>query len=212
MSGASGDVAESVERYYSAKLREFGPTPHGVDWRDGTTQHNRFNVLLQVLGDRRNVDLLDFGCGYGALLDHPAIAKQCEIYSGIDISFEMIETAQQLHESCGLSHPQHEFKVADSISDSHDVIVASGIFNVKLQTPDAAWRAYISETVRMMADRTIAAFAYNCLSNRADPEKRREDLHYADPSEHVALLAQLGFDTEVADDYGLYEFTVFARR
>ena len=212
MSEASEDVTESVERYYTAKLQEFGPTPRGVDWRDGTSQHVRFDVLLQVLGDRRNVDLLDFGCGYGALLDHPAIAKQCATYLGIDISLEMVETAQQLHELRGVSHSQHEFQVADIISDPHDVIVASGIFNVKLQTPDAAWRAYISETVRMMADRTIAAFAYNCLSNRADPEKRRVDLHYSDPSEHVALLAQLGFDTEVVDDYGLYEFTVFARR
>lgn len=212
MSEAPDDVRELVERYYTAKLRKFGPTPRGVDWRNGTSQHDRFDVLLQVLGDRRNVDLLDFGCGYGALLDHPAIVKHCAKYSGIDISLEMVEAAQRLHELCGYSHPQHEFKAADIISETHDVIVASGIFNVKLQTSEAAWRAYISATVRMMADRTTAALAYNCLSIRSDPEKRRADLHYADPSEHVALLAELGFDTEVADDYGLYEFTVFASR
>jgi SAM-dependent methyltransferase len=207
-----GDVTGSVQRYYTSKLQDFGPTPRGVDWRDGASQVNRFDVLLQVVGDRGDVDLLDFGCGYGALLDHPTIVKQCATYVGLDISSEMIETARRVHRSCGVQHPQHEFKVADSVNGKHEVVVASGIFNVKLATPDAAWKAYIWDTIRMIADQTTAALAYNCLSSRSDSGKRREDLHYADQSEHVSFLSELGFETEVADDYGLYEFTIFARR
>lgn len=212
MSDTAEDLAAAVERYYSAKVQEFGPTPPGVDWRDGASQRTRFDVLLQVLGDRRNVKLLDFGCGYGALLDHAIITEQCATYTGLDVSFEMVHAAQLLHDSCGYSHPKHEFVVSDRIHGRYEVIVASGVFNVKLETPDAAWRQYIRETVAMIADNASVAFAYNCLSMRSDPGKRRNDLHYADPREHVAFLTDLGLAAEVADDYGLYEFTILARR
>lgn len=212
MSESNDDVVGSIERYYTAKLQEFGPSARGVDWKDARSQEIRFDVLLQVIGHRQNVDLLDFGCGYGALLDHPNIVESCATYSGLDVSSDMIKTARKLHQDCGISHPTHEFWVASSIDHDHEFAVASGIFNVKSATPDAAWKAYIRDTVRMIANRTTTAFAYNCLSSLSDPEKRRMDLHYANQSEHVAFLRELGFKPEVINDYGLYEFTVFARR
>lgn len=212
MSEINEGITQAVERYYTARVKEFGPTPRGVDWRDAPSQHNRFEVLMRVLEDREHISLLDFGCGYGALLDHPSIARNCVTYVGLDVSAEMVATAERLHQSCGVAHLGYVFEASDDICDRYDIIVASGIFNVKLEMPEVLWKKYVWDTIRLIANRSTEAFAYNCLTSRSDPAKRRDDLHYADHSEHIAFVQELGFEAEVADDYGLYEFTIFGRR
>ena len=212
MSGINEGITQAVERYYTERVREFGPTPRGVDWRDAPSQNNRFEVLMRVLNGREHASLLDFGCGYGALLDHPSIAAHRVMYAGIDVSADMIAAAERLHQTCGVEHRGYAFEASDSIRDGHDIIVASGIFNVKLDMSEELWKQYVWDTIRRIASQSSEAFAYNCLTSRSNPGKRREDLHYADQLEHIAFLEKLGFDAEVADDYGLYEFTIYGRR
>lgn len=162
--------------------------------------------------DCEHVSLLDFGCGYGALLDHPSITAHRVIYAGIDVSTDMVAAAERLHQTCGVEHRGYAFEASDDIRDRYDIIVASGIFNVKLDISEELWKQYVWDTIRLIANRSTEAFAYNCLTSRTDPGKRREDLHYADQLEHTAFVEELGFDAEVAEDYGLFEFTIYGRR
>jgi len=94
-----------------------------------------------------------------------------------------------------------------------DYVIASGIFNVKLQTPDAAWQGYVTETLERIERLARRGFAFNALSLYSDPEKRRTDLHYADP---LALFdyCKRRFSPRVAllHDYPLWEFTILVRR
>ena len=46
-------ILEPVDRYYSEKLRQFGPTHRGVDWSTASSQELRFSRLLQLLNDER---------------------------------------------------------------------------------------------------------------------------------------------------------------
>jgi hypothetical protein len=94
-----------------------------------------------------------------------------------------------------------------------DYCVASGIFNVRLDTPDQVWLEYILSTIERIDQLGRRGFALNALTSYSDAEKMRPDLYYADPlllfdhckrrySRQVALL----------HDYPLYEFTLLVRK
>lgn len=83
-----GDVAQ----YYGDKLRQHGATPACVDWKDESSQILRFEQLLRVVYDPRG-SVIDFGCGFGALLGNMRGKGFVGDYPGIDIASDMIETA-----------------------------------------------------------------------------------------------------------------------
>jgi len=91
--------------------------------------------------------------------------------------------------------------------------VASGIFNVKLQHSVEQWRGYVLATIDSLDGLSTRGFAFNMLSTYSDPEKRRDDLFYADPCEMFDLCKRR-FATRVAllHDYPLFEFTVIVRK
>ena len=46
------DILRAVDDYYSVRLRAFGPTHLGVDWRSEESQRLRFDVLLRAIRPR----------------------------------------------------------------------------------------------------------------------------------------------------------------
>src|SRR3954453_20757562 len=62
-------IRQRVADYYSGKIRQHGPTPAGVDWRDREGQEARFDGLLKIV-DPPATSLIELGCGYGALYDY----------------------------------------------------------------------------------------------------------------------------------------------
>jgi len=203
------NILESVKQYYSAKIATYGATAQGVDWNSAESQSLRFAQLLKVCDLRQPFSIIDYGCGYGALLGYLRSWGLVVKYYGFDISESMISRARELYrEDDGAEF----YSVPDSLSPA-DYTVASGIFNVKLQTSDEEWRAYMIDTLARMADLSVKGFSFNALTSYSDPERRRPDLYYADPlfwfdhckrrySRFVALL----------HDYPLYEFTILVRK
>jgi SAM-dependent methyltransferase len=153
--------------------------------------------------------LLDFGCGYGALLDHMR-ASGCHLgYQGFDISEEMIAAAKAQHAAVrGVS-----FTSDPSALPPAAYAVASGIFNVKLGYPVDVWREYFLRTLETLDALGVEGFAFNMLTTYSDVEKRRDDLYYADPLETFDLCKRR-FSSRVAllHDYPLYEFTIIVRK
>jgi SAM-dependent methyltransferase len=201
-------LLEDVSRYYSGKIRAHGPNPRGVDWNSPEGQILRFDQLGKICDPARPYRLIDLGCGYGSLLDYLRRRGDRFDYLGLDLSEAMIAEARRLHPA----EPADSFRVGDRGDEPADYVLASGTFNVKQQTPDGAWHDYIVDTLRLMAGMARRGFAFNLLTSYSDPDRRRPDLHYADPcwffdhckrsySRHVNLL----------HDYGLYEFTISVR-
>src|SRR6185295_2880621 len=65
------EIVDAVVEYYETKLASFGTTARGVDWKDEASQTKRFEQLVRALGLDERADrfsIVDFGCGYGALL------------------------------------------------------------------------------------------------------------------------------------------------
>jgi SAM-dependent methyltransferase len=202
------EILVAVDRYYSEKLRQFGATHRGVDWSTASSQELRFSRLLEVLDENDAGSLIDYGCGYGALLDHLGANGRRVAYRGFDISEAMIQAALARH--AGVEHAS--FTADASQLAPADYVVASGIFNVTLGHTPEAWWDYVLETLAIMASLCRRGFAFNMLTTHSDPDKRRDELFYADPM-RVFDVCRQRFSPRVAllHDYPLYEFTTIVR-
>lgn len=198
-------LLDSVKAYYDNKIEIYGPTPRGVDWNTKESQIIRFEQLLKVCHLDQRFTLNDYGCGYGALASY-LIQEGFEFqYFGFDISEDMARHAAFLHQ--GFDNCQ--FFSSEALLRMADYTVASGIFNVKLQTSSEEWEEYILHILRRLNDISTRGFSYNMLTSYAENHLMRDDLYYGDPgfyfdyckrhfSKYVALL----------HDYPLYEFTI----
>ena len=203
------DLLTEVAEYYSAKLIEHGQTARGVDWNGEEGQSLRFKQLGKIIVNEKPFSINDLGCGYGALYDYLSTSKKEFTYTGFDVSEGMINAARQRYKAnTGVSFIHSGEPVTIS-----DYGVASGIFSVRLGRTDAEWRTYLEATLDILDKTSRIGFAFNCLTDYSDQEKKRDYLYYADPcslfdfckrrySRNVALL----------HDYGLYEFTMLVRK
>ena len=201
------ELLQRTRQYYDGKLAAHGPTPRGVDWNSEESQRIRFRELMRLIEDDLDADVLDYGCGYGALRSYLRERGHRGHYVGFDISERMIEAAR-----AGISDDTARYSTDRRTLARTDYALASGIFNVKQGASVEEWRGYVFETVADLAAVSIRGFAFNALSSYSDPERQRPDLYYADPLElfdhckrHVSRFVSLLHDTQ------LYEFTLLVR-
>ena len=208
-------ILQTVGRYYTERLQQFGATAQGVDWNSAASQVLRFDRLLQIVdapppgAALLEASLLDVGCGYGALLDTRRERGSPLHYRGFDVSAEMIAAAQARHAGDG----HCAFTTDPAALRPATYAVASGIFNVKLHHPVAEWREYVLALLASLDAASARGFAFNMLSTYSDLARRRDTLYYADPSEMFDLCKRR-YSARVAllHDYPLYEFTVLVRK
>ena len=198
-----------VAKYYTERLTQFGQTPMGVDWNGEEGQQLRFKQLCKIIDSRDYFSINDIGCGYGAFHDYLSSAYQSFVYTGVDISAEMINAAQERHQA----DSRAKFCIGSAPAETADYGMASGVFNVRLTRSDAEWASYVEATIDTLHETSSAGFAFNCLTSYSDEDRKRNYLYYANPcqlfdfckrrySRHVALI----------HDYGLYEFTILVRK
>jgi SAM-dependent methyltransferase len=198
-----------VKDYYQEKVRTHGATARGVDWSSEESQELRFRELARALPADGSISVLDYGCGYGALLGYLRNLRPGVRYQGYDISEAMVSEARSRWHGVG------DATFTDRANEllAADYVLASGIFNVRLEATDDEWTTLMLETIERLATLAVHGLAFNVLSLYSDPPRRRPDLYYADPlalfdhckrrlSPHVALF----------HDYPLYEFTMVVRK
>ena len=209
MGSARDSILARMQQYYDEKIQLHGCTALGVGWNSTESQQMRFGQLLKIVDEGGPFSINDFGCGYGALAGYLRNQQYSFRYRGFDISPQMIARAKELHEEAD----EIAFVGRESQLSPADYTIASGIFNLKSDTPTAEWEAYILETLATLDALSKKGFAFNILSRYSDPELMRSDLHYADPlflfdyckktfSRFVALL----------HDYPLFEFSILVRK
>lgn len=198
-----------VADYYAAALARHGATPQGVDWNSADSQRLRFEQLTRLwshLAPPHAVN--DYGCGFGAMREFLRDAGYAGHYCGFDIVPSMIDAARARANSD--AHASFASRRED-LSPA-DYTVASGIFNVKLAADGGDWKRYVYDTLDDLRAVSTRGFAFNMLTLRSDPERRRDHLFYASAT---ALFdyCQERFSPRVAvlHDYPLYEFTVLVR-
>src|SRR5689334_8102286 len=87
-------LLKDIDQYYSEKLKKFGATPQGVDWKDAASQNIRFEQLLKLVPGNSAFSLNDLGCGFGSMFEY-MLGKGYESFhfNGYDLSSEMIDQA-----------------------------------------------------------------------------------------------------------------------
>jgi len=201
---------EQAKNYFEERLTAHGATARGVDWNSESAQELRFSQLSKVLPTAQPFSLLDYGCGYGALAGYLLrLGYPMEKYIGFDILDSMVEKAREVFSAS----PQCAFSSKIQEVSPVGYSIASGIFNLKLETSFEAWTEYVIGELHKINDFSRKGFSFNMLTRYSDPEYMRSHLYYADPcflfdyckrhfSRNVALL----------HDYEVYDFTIIVRK
>ena len=197
------NILHRINKYYSDKIVEHGAISQGVDWNSKESHFIRFEQLCKVFTNKENFSLLDFGCGYGALIDYLYEANIICDYIGFDISEKMILKAKE-------NYFGDRIKFTNKLNEStYDFTIANGIFNVKLDNEEEEWEKYIIETIEKINTYSNIGFSFNILSSYSDKEYQRDYLHYANPTFYFDYCKK-HFSRKVAllHDYDHYEFTI----
>ena len=94
-----------------------------------------------------------------------------------------------------------------------DYSVASGIMNVKLDTPRDRWEVFVAATLRSMYHTSRQGFAVNFMAEGAAGKASPEQLYRTSPDVWLQYCeSELGCAVEILNGYGMREFTLLARR
>jgi hypothetical protein len=200
-----------IRSYFAGKLELHGATPRGVDWNSTDSQEIRFAQLSKVIPDlEKPFSLLDFGSGFGSYYDYLITQKAAIVkYIGFDIVEGMVVKGREMHS--GMTGV--EFSSKDEDLSPCDFAVASGIFNIKLDTLHDEWTDYVIKTLSRMNELSTRGFSFNLLTKYSDSDHMRPDLYYADPG-MIFDVCKRKYSRNVAilHDYDLYDFTVIVRK
>lgn len=208
--GSLEQVHMEIERYYTQKVTEYGPTPLGVDWSCVPTQEMRFVQLLKLCDFSAPFTLNDIGCGYGALLAYLKRRHRGKPvdYVGADLSAAMIDHARRLW----ARRPATAFVVGPDAGRVADYAVCSGIFNVRLNQTTEAWEAFVAHALASLRAGSSRGFAANFLGPAAPGAAPIPQLYRVEPDRWVRHCErELGARVEVVEGYGMREFTLLAR-
>ena len=204
-------ILTGVAAYYTEKINQHGNTSLGVDWNSKDSQYLRFEQVCRVIQPNTEFSLLDFGCGCGELVNY--LNNHTDLknyrYCGYDVSEKMIENARVFFKE------KKSIKFSNELpKDKFDYVIASGVFNVKLDlATNDEWLEYITTTLMTLSALSNNGFSFNALTSYSDKDRVKDYLYYADPlflfdyckkyfSKNISLI----------HDYDLYEFTIIVRK
>lgn len=201
---------KSLKHFFSEQIQQHGPNAKGVDWKSQEAQYLRFDQLLKLHSNLSEpFSILDYGSGYGALAQYLVERGYNFTYIGYDMNEAAIEEGQKLF----ADKPNITLTADEANLQPADYCIGSGLFNMKLETPQDEWEAYMLRTIDRLWALSTKGMSFNSLTSYSDADKMRPDLYYADPrwvfdycktklSKQVALL----------HDYGIYDFTILVRQ
>jgi len=201
---------QGLRDFFDKTIKTHGAHPKGVDWKSQEAQFLRFSQLLKVHTDKAQpFSLIDYGCGYGALVKFLIQEGYDFTYTGYDMTPAVIEAAQKTFDL-----PNCTWTTDLASVQPADYVVGSGLFNMKFKDTVAdAWYEHMLSTIRSMWELSTKALAFNALTSYSDAAYMREDLYYPDPLQ-VFDFCKRNLSKQVAllHDYGIYDFTILVRR
>ena len=202
------EIINKIESYYSEKIKTHGATSKGVDWNGKESHFLRFQQLIQFFHQNEKISVLDYVSGFGSLIDFLKVRDYNFDYLGYDLSSEMVRKGKELHVESNV-----EFTTKEKELIVQDYVIANGIFNVKLTTPEEEWKKYILETIIELDRYALKGFSFNILTSYSDEDYKKDYLHYSNPLE-IFDYCKNNFSKNVAllHDYDLYEFTIIVRK
>jgi SAM-dependent methyltransferase len=208
---AIDQTQKKLNAYFSEKLEVFGATPKGVDYNGPQAQEVRFEQLVKVIKPTIPFSVIDYGSGYGAMFDFLNKKGWTFEYYGIDLIEKMVLAGREAHNDFANAH----FTTDELEVPQVDYMLASAIFNIKMDTSYEEWQDFSLKTLHRMNALCVRGFSFNMLTKYSDPERmaQRPDLFFGDPL-LVFDYCKRNFSRNVAllHDYGVYDFTILVRK
>ena len=202
---------ESLRAHYRDAVLRYGDAPEGAQWSSKDSQNKRFEILLDI-AEMKNVSVLDFGCGTGAMLEYMnARGGDSSIrYTGCDILQEALDIAKQKY----ANQKNVRFGFFDDFkTEAFDYIFISGVFNNKIENNEGYYQDYL----RILWERTRKGLAFNMMSAYVDYYD--DDLFYEKPEKVFSFVKQnlspyvvLRNDYQVKPGVIPFEFAVYVYR
>jgi len=200
---------KDIQKYFSEKFSNFGPTPMGLDWNSEESQVVRFDQISKIVDPSSHYSIIDYGCGYGALYDYLTSKGHQFEFFGYDIVSEMIKTGEQIHQgksNCHLTLNSESLETAD-------YVVESGIFNIKLNAANNDWTEHVITILEKFNQLSRKGFAFNMLTKYSDKDHMHDNLYYADPCFYFDLCkTRYSRNVALLHDYEIYDFTILVRK
>lgn len=201
-----------IQAFFKEQFVKHGESAEGVGWNSTYAQDVRFDQLIKVISGTGPFSLIEFGCGYGYLLDYLDDRKiRPAAFYGYDIVPDSVEFARKKY----AGRPATSFHLDLAEVPVSDYLVASGVFNVKLDSSYPDWTRYIIDNLDEFNRLTRKGFALNFLTKYSDADRmaQRPDLYYADPCYFFDYCKQhYSRNVALLHDYEIYDFTIIVRK
>ena len=201
-----------IESFFRNEFSSHGESAVGVGWNGTPAQEIRFEQLSKVILPDKPFDVIDFGCGYGAMAAwFRSKGLFFSNYHGVDIVEESLNAAQKRYEG---DDTIHFHRSINEIQEA-DYLVASGVFNIKMTHDPKEWTEYVLDSLKSFDQHTSRGFAVNFLTSYSDPERMalRPDLYYADPCFLFDFCRRnLSKNVAILHDYKIWDFTLIVRK
>jgi len=194
---------EDIRRVYAESHERYGDTSAALLTPKG--RHDlRFLPIMEILKNRTEGSLLDYGCGIGLLYESIRKAKLEVEYTGWDMTPSFIESCQQRFGST------ERFRLIEPdtpIAEKFDFVVCSGVFNLATSEDEGESHTYVRERLRQLLSVTDQVLTCDFLSPFVDFKQ--------DGAQHIAIELVAKWLVEsghrrfiIRHDLLPYEFTV----
>ncbi len=180
-------------------LKRHGYHPHALYWSGRDIQEKRFEVLVEA-GVERGDSVLDVGCGFADLktwLEHSGLSV---VYTGLDISPDLIAEAKKRHPYARLM--VNDLLHARFLALSFDWVLLSGALNEPYQDNGKYTRKVIKEMYRICRK----GVAFNLLNAEV---VRAHDLQSFVPETILGYCETLSPKCQLRKDYLDNDFTIY---
>ncbi|MDP1571621.1 MAG: class I SAM-dependent methyltransferase [Vicinamibacterales bacterium] len=199
---------DGIRDLYTGNLAEHGVNSKSVGWRDEATHLLRFDRLARLVNPTVPFTVNDWGCGYGAMcVDfEQRFGAAMTGFTGYDISREMLDAAR-----AAVRTPGARFVHGSDVTEEADYTFVSGTFNVKLESTDAEWAAYVTSRLEALWAVSRRGLAFNLLTSYVD--WKEPHLFYGDPRDFFDVCKRrLSKYVTLLHDTPLYEWTILVHR
>jgi SAM-dependent methyltransferase len=198
------DKQEYIERYTN-RLNIFGYSPETLGWGKNGRQDIRFSVLSQSIINTPDCSVLDIGCGFADLYTYLLNNGWKGRYVGVDLVPSLLKVAKEKNSDLEL----YNYDIEQSkVLGKFDYVVASGIFNAKLN--DADNQQHIINSLTCMMEIANKMICVDFMSTYVDFQK--EGSWHTDPAWLVNQINKLTKRFSLRYDYMPFEFAVFLHK
>lgn len=194
------DRFSKIRSDYAEAFARHGDSPAALFWPKGR-QHARFEALVASFLSSQSgaLTLCDFGCGLGHLQQYLEEKYPGKIkYTGLDMVPELVEEAVSKGRNVRLIHH-------DEDAGHFDMIVCSGVFNLKYYDDDNENEEYVLDRVDALLRGAAKYFA--CDFMRPDVDFKQDGAWHQSYDSLVSRLTQQSRDVELIMRALPYEYT-----